>query len=175
MKSKKQQGLVNLIGQREVTVLDGGRIKLPADIVHTLRSARPSLFSLYPGRIPLTKALILCPAPFWDRWKEDLQSQFPVLKTHPGAVAYLNPFKPIKWDRQGRISLPAEAHHLAGISAGITVVLIGKDYYVQVWAKEEFDKAVVGCDAALRELDPHPSDEESKEYTQFLPGGGEPL
>jgi len=171
MNQKKQKCPLSLVGQREITVLDDGRIKLPTDVLRTLRSAEPSSSGLYPGRIPLTKALVLCPEPLWDRWKGDLQSQFPALKTHPGAAAYLNPFKPVKWDRQGRLSLPAEAHDLAGISGSLTVVLVGRDYYLQIWAKKEFDKAVAECDATLLELDRRPSAEDREEDTRSRPRG----
>jgi len=172
MKSKKQKCPVNLVGQREVTVLQDGRIKLPADVLDTLRSVSRASRTLYPGRIPLTKALILCPKLLWNRWKRDLQSQFPSLQTQPGAAAYLNPFKPVNWDRQGRIFLPAEANQFAAIPHSTAIILIGKEYYLELWSETEFNKAIAQCDAALQELDPLPEDKRSKEDTHTRAGGG---
>jgi DNA-binding transcriptional regulator/RsmH inhibitor MraZ len=156
MKPGKQDSSVGLIDQRESTVLDDGRIKLPADVLRALESLPAQSKTLYPGRIPLAKALILCPKGFWEQWKGHLQSQFPLLKTHPGAAAYLHPFKPIKWDREGRISLPAPASHYAGIGKSVSIVLIGKGYYFEVWREDEFHRAIAECEAALRKTDSPP-------------------
>jgi DNA-binding transcriptional regulator/RsmH inhibitor MraZ len=154
MESPKQALSVGLIGQRDTTVLDDGRIKLPADILTMLKSLRLSRNRLCPGRMPRVKALVLCPELFWERWREHLRSRFPLLKSHPGAAAYLDPFKPIGWDRQGRISLPGPASSYAGIRAGHTVIFLGKEYYLEVWAEEEFNKAIAECENAWRMDDP---------------------
>ena len=153
MEPQKQSFAVEPVGQREATVLDDGRIKLPADVLRRLRSSKTRLHVLYPGRLPLAKALVLCPKPFWDRWTEALKLRFPVLKTHPGAAAYLSPFKPATLDRQGRMSLSAPASYHAGIRKGISIVLIGRGYYLELWAEEEFKKAFKDCEAALAQAD----------------------
>jgi len=151
MKPRKQDSSVGLVGQWDITVLDDGRIKLPADVLRMLQSLGLSSYRLCPGRIPREKALVLCPEQFWDRWKEALLSQFPLLKTHRGAAAFINPFKPIGWDTHGRISLPAPACYYAGIGKGVPIILVGKDYYMELRTEEEFMKAFEDCKAALAE------------------------
>jgi DNA-binding transcriptional regulator/RsmH inhibitor MraZ len=146
MKPEKQDFSVGRISQWDATVLDDGRIKLPADVLTMLESLKLSTNTLCPGRIPRAKALVLCPEQSWNRWKEHLQSQFPLLKTHRGAAAYLHPFKPIGWDRQGRISLPTAASSYAGIKAGSTVIFLGKEYYLEVWTEEELNRAIKECE-----------------------------
>jgi DNA-binding transcriptional regulator/RsmH inhibitor MraZ len=149
MEPDKQDIPAGLVGQRDITVLDDGRIKLPGDIMAELESLTRLEKVLYPGRIPQVRAIVLCPEEHWDHWQVHLQSQFPLLKTHPGAIAYLHPFKPATWDRYGRVSLPAAASYYAGIRKGISAVLIGKGYYLELWPEEEFKKALRDCEAAL--------------------------
>jgi len=62
MKPKKQNSPVSLVGQREVTVLDDGRLKPPADVLSMLESLKLSGKSLCPERIPLAKALTDSPS-----------------------------------------------------------------------------------------------------------------
>ena len=153
MKPERQHASAGLVGQRDLTVLDDGRIKLPADVLRMLQSLGLRSRKLCPGRVPLTTALVLVPAEFWRRWKEALLSRFPLLRAHPGATAYLDPFKPITWDFEGRISLPAPASHHASIARGVSIILIGKDYYVELWTEEEFKRVLADCEAALARTD----------------------
>jgi len=169
MKSGKQDSSAGLIGQWDITVLDDGRIELPADVLRMLQSLGSSWYRLCPGRIPREKALVLCPEQFWDRWKEALLSRFPLLKTHPGAAAYLNPFKPIGWDAHGRISLPAPACYYAGIRKGVPVVLVGKEYCLNLWTEGEFKEAMEDCETALARADLRQPNDEGRVQTQ----GGE--
>jgi DNA-binding transcriptional regulator/RsmH inhibitor MraZ len=161
MKPRKQDSSVGLVGQWEITVMEGGRIKLPADVLRMLQSLKPQSKKLYPGRIPLTKALVLVPAQFWDHWKEALLSEFSLLQAHPGAAAYLNPFKPVGWDRQGRVSLPALPSNYIAIRKGGGIILVGKGYYVELWTEEEFKRAFKDCEAALAKADLQPNDTRS--------------
>lgn len=169
MKSGKQDSSVGLVGQWDITVLDDGRIKLPGDVLDVLQSSGLSSHRLWPGRMPLAKVLILCPEPLWDRWREALLSQFPSLKTHPGATAYLDPFKPIRWDAHGRISLPAPACYYAGIRKGVSLVLVGKEYCLNLWTEGEFKEAMEDCEAALARADLRQPNDEGRVQTQ----GGE--
>ncbi len=176
MEPQIQNIAVEPAGQREATVLDDGRIKLPADILRRLRSSKTRLHVLYPGRLPLAKALVLCPKPFWDRWTEALMLRFPVLKAHPGAAAYLSPFKPATLDRQGRISLPAPASYYAGIRKGASIVLIGKEYYMELWTEEEFKRAFADCEAALAKTDPRqPNGQDPTQECRIRTQGGATL
>lgn len=151
MEANEQLASIGLTGQCEVTVLEDGRIILPSDILRLLYHHHVQ--KLCAGRIPGLKALVLCPEQFWDRWISHLETKFPVLKTHPGATAYLTPFKPVAWDSQGRISLPALASNHAGIVRGGAVVLIGRDYHIELWAEAEFSKTMRECENALRAAD----------------------
>jgi len=161
MKANEQLTSIGLIGRHEITVLDDGRIILPSDIVHLLQAA--GVKKLYPAEIPGLKALVLCPEQLWNRWVAHLETKFPTIKTHPGARAYLTPFKPVAWDSQGRISLPALASNHAGIRARGTVVIIGNTYYMELWAEDEFSKIRQGCEDALRKTDQQQQDSEDSD------------
>lgn len=147
MSNANEHSGIGPIPQYEVTVLEDGRIVLPIEICRHLRDNGAQ--KLYPGKIPGIKAVILCPQQWWGRWTDYLQTQFPSLKTHPGARAYLTPFRSIRWDSQRRISLPAGAHNYAKIGAKTTAVILGRDYYLEVWSEEEFSKLVQDCERQL--------------------------
>lgn len=142
---------IRLIGQYEISVLDDGRIILPSDIVQRFREG--DVKELYPGRIPEVKALVLCPGHIWDRWLAHLQKEYPSFQTHPGARAYTTPFKPIRWDSQRRISLPALANNYAGIKARGMAIIFGRGDYLELWAEEEFSKIKEACENALRKTE----------------------
>lgn len=150
MSKKDSHFDISIIPQYEVTVLEDSRILLPIEFRRRLAAC--GVKKLYPGKIPGMKAVILCPQQWWSRWTDYLQTQFPSLKTHPGARAYLTPFKSIGWDPQGRISLPADVHNYAGIKRKTTAVILGKDYYLELWSEEEFSKAVLDCERQLTKL-----------------------
>lgn len=139
---------IALVGQYEVTVLEDGRIRLPSDIARLLRAG--SINTLYPAEIPGLKALVLCPEQFWKSWKDHIEKQLPPVETHPGVRAYTTPFKPIKWDSQGRISPPASVGNRIGIKADSTAILLGKVYYLELWAEDEFTQMKAKCEDALR-------------------------
>lgn len=147
MSKENRHSGIGPIPQYEVTVLEDGRIVLPIDICRQLKGN--GVKKLYPGKIPGMKAVILCPQQWWNRWTDYLQTQFPSLKTHPGARAYLTPYKPISWDSQRRISLPAGAHNYVNIKPQTIAVILGKDYYLEVWSEEEFSKVVKDCERQL--------------------------
>ncbi len=173
MEPDKQDIPAGIVGQWDITVLNDGRIKLPADVLRMLRSTGLPGVRLCPGRIPLVKALVLCPEPWWDRWKETLLSRYPSLKTHRGASAYLNPFKNIQCDTHGRMSLPSPACYYAGITEGLPLILVGRVYRMELWPEEEFMKAFKDCEAALAEADrqqPNSNDRED-DYRARTPGG----
>lgn len=155
MSKKNNHSDIRLIGQYEVTVLEDGRILLPIELQRQL--AGSGVKKLCPGKIPGMKAVVLCPQQLWNRWANHLETQFPSLKTHPGARAYLTPYKPISWDPQRRLSLPAGAHNYASIRPQTTAVILGKDYYLEVWSEEEFSKVVQDCERQLAK----PSQQES--------------
>lgn len=150
MENRHPDSSVDFIGQWEVTVLDDGRIKLPCGLLTTLKSIQQPPRILYPGRIPLSKALVLCPGCSWDRWKEYLVSMYPKLKTLPGASAFCVPMKPVRCDDHGRMSLPSLACNHAGIKNGLPIVFVGKNYYIELWSEEEFNRAIVECEAVSR-------------------------
>lgn len=161
MNTEKQNTSIGLIGQHEVTVLEDGRIKLPSHLRRQLENA--GVHVLLPGRVPGLKALVLCPEHLWHRWVHQLQKQFLNFKSHPGARVYCTPCKPITWDSQGRISLPALAYNYAGIKAEATVFITGMDYYLEIWAEEEFSKITLECERALlRPVDPKSTPEVTK-------------
>jgi DNA-binding transcriptional regulator/RsmH inhibitor MraZ len=137
-----------------------------------LQSLERPCKALYPGRIPLAKALVLCPEQFWGRWIGQLQLQFPLLQTHPGATAYLNPFKPVTWDCEGRLSLPSLPSNYAGIGKGVPIILIGKEYYLEVWVEKEFNKILEDCEAALAKTDTRqPNDQDpTRQWRIRTPG-----
>lgn len=99
MKNLHPDSSAGFIGQWEATVLDDGRIKLPSGLLDILKSIQQPHPILYPGRIPLSKALIPCPECSWDRWTEYLVSTYSGFKKLPGASAYYSPMKPVRCGR----------------------------------------------------------------------------
>ena len=149
IKSLKQQHSVSFIGKYEVTVLNDRRIILPADIIRQLEYN--SLKKLLPSKLPMRKAIILCPEIFWGKWLKKIKKKFPCLEIQDGARTFLIPWQPTKWDNKGRISLPRRARDYAGIKANSTVIILGIDYYIELWPEEEFTKMTRECEIALGE------------------------
>lgn len=149
VKAKKPRNSVSLLGKYEVTVLSDQRIILPANIIRQLEAH--GIEKLLPGGLPGRKALVLCPETLWGKWLSRTKKRFPCLETQDGARAFLIPWQPIRWDSKGRISLPRRARDYAGIKANNTVIVIGIDYYIELWAEEEFTKTTRECEIALGE------------------------
>lgn len=147
MKLKKPQNSVSLFGKYEVAVLSDQRIILPANLRQQLEGN--GMKKLFPGRIPGCKALVLCPENLWGHWIKKLKNKFPCFETQNGARAFLIPWQPIRWDSKGRISLPRRAKYYAGIKVNNTVIVIGIDYYIELWAEEEFVKTTRQCENAI--------------------------
>jgi DNA-binding transcriptional regulator/RsmH inhibitor MraZ len=148
LKAKKPQFPISFIGRYEVTVLNDRRIILPVDVIRQLRDH--STKRIFPGRLPGSRALVLCPENFWDHWVNKLKKSFPCLRTHNGARTFLIPWQPIGWDIKGRITLPRRAREYARIKAEETAVIMGTDYYFELWSEIEFNKIIQECEAALR-------------------------
>jgi len=101
------------------------------------------------GRLPGHKALILCSEALWGKWLNKIKKKFPFLKTDDGARTFLIPWQPIHWDAKGRVSLPKRARDYAGIRAYGTVIIVGVDYYFELWPEEEFIQMTEECQIAL--------------------------
>ncbi|MHC4475099.1 MAG: hypothetical protein ACYTEL_05625 [Planctomycetota bacterium] len=149
LKTKKQQHSISFIGKYEVTVLNDRRIILPADIIRQLEGN--GIERLLLGKFPGCKALVLCPEILWGKWLRKIRKKFPCLEIQDGARTFLIPWQPAKWDYKGRISLPRRARDYAGIITNSTVIIMGIDYYIELWAEEEFTKMTRECEIALVE------------------------
>lgn len=149
LKTRKQQYSLSFIGKYEVTVLNDRRIILPADIIRQLKSN--GIEKLFLGKFPGCKALVLCPEIHWDKWLRKIRKKFPCLEIHNGARTFLIPWQPIKWDCKGRITLPRRAREYAGLIANSTVIIMGIDCCIELWAEEEFTKMTRECEIALGE------------------------
>lgn len=148
LKTKQQNPSISFVGNYEVTVLGDRRIILPADVIRQLRDH--STKSIFPGRLPGSRAIVLCPVNLWDHWTNKLKKKFPCLKNLSGARIYLVPWQPISWDSKGRITLPRRAREYAGIKAEETVIIMGTDYCFELWSEKEFNEILKECEAALR-------------------------
>lgn len=150
LKGKKRNPSNSFVGSYEVTVLGDRRIILPADVIRQFRDH--STKRVFPGRLPGSKAIVLCPVNLWDRWTNKLKKKFPCLKNLSGARIYLVPWQPISWDSKGRITLPRRAREYAGIKAEETVIIMGTDYCFELWSEKEFNEILKECETALRKL-----------------------
>jgi len=146
-KAKRNQRSVSFFGRYEVTVLTDQRIVLPADVIRQLRSHRAE--KILVGRLPRSRALVLCPENLWGHWVSKLEKSFPCLRTHNGARAFLIPWQPLIWDTKGRITLPRRAREYVSIKAGETAIIIGMEYCFELWSTKEFNKIIQECEAAL--------------------------
>ena len=147
LKAKKQQHSISFVGRYEVTVLTDRRIILPVDVIRQLRDHDTE--RVFPGRLPGSRALVLCPENLWGRWVIKLKKSFPCLETQDGARAFLIPWRPIGWDTKGRITLPRRAREYAGIKADETAIIMGTDYCFELWSEKEFNEIIQECEAAL--------------------------
>ena len=148
MRAKQKQNSISFVGKYELTVLSDFRIILPADVMRQLKLY--DIKKLLPGRIPDTKALVLCPETLWSMWISKLKKNFPCLENHKGARSFLIPWQPIGWDSKGRISLPRRARDLIGIKSDQTAIILGNDYCFELWSEENFDKITRECEAFLQ-------------------------
>lgn len=144
---KKRQRPISFVGKYEVAVLTDKRIILPSDVIQQLKAY--SIKSVLVGRLPRSKALVLCPENLWDRWINKVKKSFPCLRTHDGARSFLIPWQPIHWDNKGRITLPRRAREYAGIKANETAIIIGMDYRFELWSEKEYNEIINECEAAL--------------------------
>lgn len=147
LKAKKQCS-ISFVGKYEVTVLTDRRIILPADVIRQLRDH--SAEKVFPGRLPGSRALVLCPENLWGNWVKKLKKSFPCLRTHNGARTFLIPWQPVGWDTKGRITLPRRAREYAGIKANETAIIAGTDYCFELWSEKEFNEIIRECEATLR-------------------------
>ena len=147
-KAKKQQCSISFVGRYEVTVLTDRRIILPADVIRQLRDLNAE--RAFHGRLPGSRALVLCPENLWGNWVKKLKKSFPCLRTHNGARTFLVPWQPVGWDTKGRITLPRRAREHAGIKADETAIIMGMDYCFELWPEKEFNKIIQECEATLR-------------------------
>ena len=145
---KKKPHPISFVGRYEVTVLTDRRIILPANVIRQLRDHGSE--RVFPGKLPRSRALVLCPENLWDHWVKKLKKSFPCLKTYNGARTFLVPWQPLSWDTKGRITLPRRAREYAGIKADETVIIMGMDYCFELWPEKEFNKITQECEATLR-------------------------
>lgn len=145
---KKKKRSVSFVGRYEVTVLSDRRIILPADVIRQLREHGSK--KIFPGRLPGSRALVLCPENLWGHWVNKLKKSFPCLRTHTGARTFLIPWQPIGWDTKGRITLPRRAREYTGIKANETAIIIGAGYCFELWPEKELNKIIQECEATLR-------------------------
>jgi DNA-binding transcriptional regulator/RsmH inhibitor MraZ len=145
---KKKQRSISFIGRYEVTVLTDRRIILPADVIRQLKDHNTEKILL--GRLPGSRALVLCPENLWGHWVKKLKKNFPCLRTPNGARTFLIPWQPLSWDTKGRITLPRRAREYAGIKADETVIIMGMDNCFELWPEKEFNKIIQECEATLR-------------------------
>ena len=145
---KKKPRSISFVGRYEVTVLTDRRIILPADVIRQLRDHNAE--RVFPGRLPGSRALVLCPENLWGNWVKKLKKSFPCLRTYNGARTFLVPWQPVGWDTKGRITLPRRAREYAGIKADETAIIMGMDYCFELWPEKEFNKIIQECEATLR-------------------------
>lgn len=145
---KKKQRSISFVGRYEVSVLADQRIILPSSVIRQLRDHGSK--RVFPGKLPRSKALVLCPEKLWDHWVKKLKKSFPCLKTYNGARTFLVPWQPLSWDTKGRITLPRRAREYAGIKTDETVIVMGMDYCFELWPEKEFNKIIQECEATLR-------------------------
>ena len=148
MKMKRKQISVSFVGKYELTVLSDSRVILPIDVIRQLKDQ--GIKRLLPARLPDLRALLLCPEIFWDQWRMTLIRRFPCLKTNNGARAFLIPWQPITWDSKGRISLPRRAREFVGIEPYQTVIILGNNYYFELWPEESFNEITRECEDVLQ-------------------------
>jgi DNA-binding transcriptional regulator/RsmH inhibitor MraZ len=149
LRARKRRYSIPFFGIYEVTVLSDRRIILPAGVMRQFKDR--GIEEVLSGKYPARKALILCPETLWSKWCDGLKRKFPCLRTHDGAKTFLIPWQPSNWDSKGRMSLPRQARDYAGIKANDTVILIGMNYYFELWAEEEFARITRECEIALAE------------------------
>lgn len=147
LKAKKQRS-ISFVGRYEVTVLTDRRIILPADVIRQLRDH--NVERVFPCRLPGSRALVLCPENLWGNWVKKLKKSFPCLRTLNGARTFLVPWQPVGWDTKGRITLPRRAREHAGIKADDTAIIMGMEYWFELWPEKEFNKIIQECEATLR-------------------------
>lgn len=148
MKARQKKISVSFAGKYELTVLSDSRVILPIDVIRQLRSQ--GIERLLPGRLLDLKALVLCPEIFWDPWRKTITSRFPCLKTNNGARTFLIPWQPISWDSKGRISLPRKAREFAGIKPYQTGIILGNNYWFELWSEERFNEVTRECEDILQ-------------------------
>jgi DNA-binding transcriptional regulator/RsmH inhibitor MraZ len=145
---KKKPRPISFVGRYEVTVLTDRRIILPVNVIRQLKDHNAK--KILPGKLPGSKAIVLCPENLWNHWVKKLKKSFPCLKTYNGARTFLVPWQPVGWDTKGRITLPRRAREHAGIKADETVIIMGMDYCFELWPEKEFNKIIQECEATLR-------------------------
>jgi len=146
-KKSDRQIDINLTGQFEVTVHEDGRLILPAEFRRQL--AKAGVENLYVGKIPRTRAIVLCPPQLWDQWVSQLVIQYPVLRNHAAARKYTTPHRTIGWDSQGRMSLPIDTWSQSGTRHWPRIVIFGKGTHLELWPEEEFSNLVDELESLL--------------------------
>ena len=147
LKAKKQQRSISFVGKYEVTVLTDRRIILPTNVRRQLRDH--SIERLFPGKLPGLRALVLCPENLWSHWVNSLKKSFPCLGIRNGARTFFIPWQPVSWDTKGRITLSRRAREYAGIKANESAIIIGTDFWFELWSEIEFDEIIRECEVAL--------------------------
>ena len=148
LKSKKQRRSISFVGRYELTILTDRRIILPTDVIRQLKDRGAE--RIFPGKLPGSRALVLCPENLWGHWANKLKKSYPCLKNHNGIRTFLIPWQPISWDTKGRITLPRRAREYAGIKADETAIIIGAGCCFELWSEKELNEIMQEFEAAIR-------------------------
>lgn len=83
--------------------------------------------------LPDKAVLIFCPEPSWNKWIEDVQAEFPVLRTAEGLRAYLALSDQVGFESKGRIFVAQNLLKHAGLQTADVVEVFGMGDYLEIW------------------------------------------
>ena len=87
----------------------------------------------------------------WSNWVGRLKKQYCLLNTLEGMRTFLGPSKQAWWDSRGRLYIPARLRAYADLKPGSATVLVGMEWYFELWGSHIFNEMAQKCERGLRE------------------------
>jgi len=148
MKVRQRHLLGPFWGEFETSVLEGGRIRLPVNVVRQFEDA--GVEKIYFGILPHQKALVVIPQAMWPDWIKRCEKQEPILGTAEGFRSFIFPSSPNWWGPGGRIYIPDRLLRYAGLHVEQPLVILGVGDYFEIWNSDAYEEMRRRCEEALQ-------------------------
>jgi len=148
MKEQQMQSADPFWGEFETSVLEGGRIRLPALVIRQFEDAEVE--KVHFGILPHQKALVVIPQAMWPEWIKKCEKQDPLLGTAEGIRSFISPSSPTWWGPGGRIYIPDRLLRYAGLCVGQRLVILGVGGCFEIWNGDAYEEMHRRCEEALQ-------------------------